>query len=50
MAKLSRAEKITHAKKELDALITPKVLEDAKNLQKQMVKVTVSDMFKPFTM
>lgn len=50
MAKLSRAEKITYAKRELDSLITPKVLSEARELQKQMGKVTASDMLKPFTM
>jgi hypothetical protein len=50
MAQLLKAERISEAKRELDSLITPKLLDEARNLQKQMTKVTPSEMMRQFTM
>jgi hypothetical protein len=47
--KLSRKEKLDLAQAEFDKLITPEVLEEAEQLAKQMRKISVEDLYRPFT-
>jgi hypothetical protein len=50
MAQLLKDGKISVAKRELDKIITPKLLDEARDLQKQMTKVSPSEMMRQFTM
>lgn len=47
--KLSRKEKLDLAQKEFDKIITPEVLEEAEQLSKQMRRISVEELNRPFT-
>jgi hypothetical protein len=47
--KLSRKEKLDLAQAEFDKLITPEVLEEAEQLAKQMRRISVEELYRPFT-
>jgi|WetSurMetagenome_2_1015567.scaffolds.fasta_scaffold113618_3 hypothetical protein len=49
MKKLSRKERYDLAKENLDKVITPQVLLEAEELAKQMRKITVEELYRPFT-
>lgn len=48
--KLSRKEKLDLAQKEFDKIITPEVLMEAEELAKQMRRISVEELYRPFTM
>lgn len=48
--KLSRKEKLNLAQKEFDKIITPEVLMEAEELAKQMRRISVEELYRPFTM
>lgn len=49
MKKLSRKERLDIAQKEFDKIITPEVLEEAEQLSKQMRRISMEELYRPFT-
>ena len=47
--KLSRKEKRDLAQAEFDKIITPEVLKEAEDLAKQMRRISVEELHRPFT-
>jgi len=43
-------EKLLIAKRAFDAVITPEVLKEAEEVHKRLSKISIDEMFKPFTM
>jgi hypothetical protein len=48
--KLSRKERLDLAQAEFDKIITPKVLEEAEQLSKQMRRISWEELNRPFTL
>jgi hypothetical protein len=47
--KLSKKERLDKAQKAFDKIITPEVLEEAEQLAKQMRRISVEELHRPFT-
>ena len=47
--KLSRKERLDKAQEAFDRIITPKVLEEAEQLSKQMRRISWEELNRPFT-